>query len=172
MAYIYAFSGIVEWNAVSKITTCGTPFIRLWQARMPDMFAGICSGPKGTRLSRSFSTFLSTSTDFVYSSPPCRTRWPTAEISSSDLMTPIFASVKSLNTCSSAAVWSFSSILNSSLSLPRLYEINEPLIPYQKVDISVTNCLHSKLIFSFFLLITLQRCNRCNCHNIFGRAAF
>src|SRR5215831_7295366 len=78
IAYVDAASGIVEWNAVSKTATCGTPGSAARASRIAPSAGVLCSGAIRESSSIAASTSSSITTGSVYRAPPWTTRCPTA----------------------------------------------------------------------------------------------
>ena len=87
-----------------------------WQARMPRILAGLCSGANALHSSISLITFSSINTDEENFSPPCTTRWPMASISSRDFSIPCSGATKASRTVFIATEWSGMSTDFSSFS--------------------------------------------------------
>ena len=94
------------------------------------MFGGLWRGAISTLSSIPFKTFSSIITDWAKSSPPCTTLWPTASISSSDLIAPYSSFVRDSITSSRALLWSCIGVSIVFFSFPIVScLILEPSIP-------------------------------------------
>ena len=103
---------------MSKTATCGTFGIKVSIAFIPKRLAGLCRGASSQSFSIPEITSLSTILLDLKSSPPCATLCPTAPISSRDLRTPNFESVRMSNTFLIPTVWFGIGYSASNFSLP------------------------------------------------------
>ena len=85
---------MVWWKAVSNTPICGTSGRIADIAFTPFRLAGLWSGARSLQAVKAASTSGVSRTDSLNFSPPCTIRWPTALISSKDLMAPYSEFVK------------------------------------------------------------------------------